>query len=155
MIRKLCRPLFLGCLLAGSVHASPEDRSFTVKLRALFGEGVTSDSSGVTIVDSIADLRKKLERLRKYSSYRLIQEETRVVPESQIETVSLGEHGEVSLRPIYSGDDDLVTLWLRWTKTDMEILNTKLKFRCRDALLTGIENEQEGGVLLAVNVVPN
>lgn len=149
---KLC---LMSFICAGNVHASPNERNFTVRLRALFGDGMATDSSGVSLVDSISDLRKKLERLKKYANYRLVQEETRVVPESEVETVSLGEYGDVSLRPISTGDDEVVTIWLRWSKADMEILNTKLKFRCKDALITGIENEHDGGVLLAVNVSPN
>jgi hypothetical protein len=145
----------VNLLVAGNVYASPDDRNFTVRLRALFGEGMPKDVSGVSLGDSIGDLRKKLERLNKYASYRLVQEETRVVPESQVETVSLGEYGEVSLRPLSSGEEDVVTIWLRWSKSDMEILNTKLKFGCKDALIAGIENEHDGGVLLAVNVSPN
>ncbi len=149
----LGRCLIVSLLCASAVSADPAAQLFSVRLRALFGDGNSLEHASLTVGDSIGDLRRKLERLKKYSSYQLVKDETRVIPVSQMETVSLGDYGDVTIRPI-SSLDDVVTVWLRWSKADMEILNTKLKFRCKDALLTGVENEERGGVLLAVNVTP-
>ena len=153
------RHVFFKLILAfcifgvSNVSASPADRIFNVRLRAILGQGVYESSEPPVIAEDLFDLQSKLGRLKKYATFKMVREENRLVRENGLETVSLGDYGEVSLRPMASLDD-VVTLWLRWAKADMEVLNTKLKFRCKEALLTGLESEEDGGVLLAVNVSP-
>ncbi len=101
----------------------------------------------------LSDLSPKLRKLQ-YRSFRLVGSQKEELPFGKRETVSIGDGNSLTLRPIGMADDQ-VAMWLRWEDGEgMQIIDTRMQFVVGEALIAGVDNASNSGLILAIDVQP-
>jgi len=103
------------------------------------------------IDERISDLSEQLKRLhfRKFKLRNSV--EKRMALESKV-IFELGDGHTLELKPLYR-NKDRVCLWIEWTDgSGMKVLNTRLHLNVKESMITGTDQSQDSGVILAIDV---
>ena len=165
-----CLPIFFGLLPALSVpvlsvdafavdgsgyHSTCEE--VRVHVRIVQGSGPVGDKNvkldQVSLDERISDLRDQLSKLH-YKEYRLVAQKSAVVPVTKRRVLNLSDGHKLTLRPLYA-NEERVGVWLKWIDgSGMEIIDSRVHFKCNEHMLTGLEESTEKGLILAIQVSP-
>ena len=108
--------------------------------------------SGVHIDEKLRDLGRKLRQL-PYKSYHMLSSQHVPVPVDQRQELSLSGGQVLKYRLIYVNKKK-VGMWLRWEdRFGQELLDTRMHFSCSESMVTGTENSDNSGSILAVRVL--
>ncbi len=124
-----------------------------VDIRTLKGEGHLEDGKKIRLEPRIKDLRKKLRKLT-YAKYSLLTHKNEIIPLASKKVLKLGNGHRLALRPLYV-NGKRVGMWMRWKDPDgMDIIDTRMHFTCGEHMLTGLEENTDRGLILAIQVDP-
>lgn len=155
----------VACLVASPLLLSAEDLqsgSVLVSVRVLRATHIMSEEPKsklsfvandrhIALDQRISDLRSKLRKL-SYTSYRLLSSEQRVVPMTRRAVIPVGSGDNLTVRPL-SSDGDKVSMWLKWEdRSGQTVLDTRMHFVPGESFVTGTDQSQESGVILAIDV---
>jgi hypothetical protein len=99
----------------------------------------------------LKDLAAKLQRL-PFQSYTVVSVEHRLIPLKKREVIGLSGGQTLTLRPLYV-EDKRVGMWLKWQdQNGGDILDTRMHFDFGESVLTGTDNSENGGLILAIDV---
>ena len=118
------------------------------------GGGASENGSAPAKIDPrLSDISEKLRKLH-FKSYRLLASQTQVVPLMKKGKLALVNGDNLILRPLLVSSER-VSMWLKWKDAEgMEILDTRMHFDPGESMLTGTDNNEESGVILAIEVKP-
>lgn len=132
----------------------PQCKDVKIDVRILRGTGAGGEHHPLS--PRLQDLAPKLEKL-PYGSYELLAAKTETVPIAAKRIIPLSDGHQLTLRPLYV-QDERIGMWIKWTRKDndhdMDIIDTRVHISCEEDMLTGLEENQEQGLLLAVKVSP-
>jgi hypothetical protein len=130
--------------------------SVRVHVRTLMGKSERVEdgvSSEVVLDERLQDLQKQIQALH-YTHYSLLSEKTAVVPVSKRRVLNLSDGHKLTVRPLYV-NDERVGLWMKWRDGNgMEVLDSRMHFKCGEHVLTGLEMNENRGLVLAIHVSP-
>ncbi len=130
---------------------SPVCHDVKIDVRILRGTGAGGKHEPLS--PRLQDLAPKLAKL-PYGSFELVAAKTETVPIATKRVIPLSDGHKLTLRPLYV-EDERIGMWMKWTdQKDMEIIDTRMHFSCDENMLTGLEENHEQGLLLAVKVSP-
>ena len=143
-------------LCSTSLYA--EDGIVKVRIREIHGLGIANKANGdVSISEELRDLDKKLKKLN-YQEYQLLDTQMQEVVLKQRANLSFSDGHVLTVRPLYltpAGEASRISMWIHWAdKLGMEILDTRMHFTCGEAMLTGVEQTNKDGRILAIDVTP-
>ncbi len=103
------------------------------------------------IDEQLGDLTQKLKQLH-FRKYKLRSSTNRALTFEKQETLDLGDGHTLALKPLYREKNKLC-LWVEWKdNSGMRIINTRLHMNVKDSMLTGTDQGDDGGMILAINV---
>jgi hypothetical protein len=115
---------------------------------------VVSTSIAKQVDSRLSDIESKLNKL-PFAEYRLLVDRSFVVPLMKRRSVTLSDGQLLTVRPIYA-NEERVGVWLKWQDQDgAEIIDSRLHFDCNQPFLTGMERNDDKGLILAVTVKPD
>lgn len=99
----------------------------------------------------IKDLSSKLKQLH-FRKYKLRSSTNRDMVFDKQEVLDLGDGYKLAMKPLYR-DKDKLCLWVEWTDgSGMKIINTRLHMNTRESMVTGTDQGDDGGMILAIDV---
>jgi hypothetical protein len=108
-----------------------------------------SAETGVSVENSLSDIKPKLEML-PFSTFHLISQKEEEISVKKKESIQLPNGQTLSFRPMYM-DKERVGMWLSWKDTDgSDILNTRIHFDADESVLTGTDYRENEGRILAI-----
>lgn len=117
------------------------------------GDGQATTAEALQLDERLEDLRPKLSHLH-YASYRLLAEKSVVIPITSRKVVNLSKGHKLTVRPLYA-NDERVGVWMKWKDGDgMEVIDSRMHFQCNEHMLTGLETNEDKGLVLAIQVSP-
>lgn len=139
-------PTYLSSCEDVRVHIRAVEGTEPVKGNLFKAEDLKVDSR-------IDDLRPQLSKLH-YASYKLLSDKSAVVPVTKRRVLNLANGHKLTLRPLYA-NDKRVGMWLKWSDAaGMEVIDSRVHFKCNENMLTGFETNPERGLILAIQVSP-
>lgn len=108
-------------------------------------------SPALEIDGRLADLKSKLSRL-PYTNFRLLSTHDVPVLLRRKTTIRLDNGQLLNVRLLYA-DAERVGMWVRWSDKDgMELLDSRMHFKCDEPVVTGATNTTDSAVILALDV---
>ena len=164
----MLRAVILISCLALPLAALAEQGSpgyVAVSVRVLKATNIMSEPPGralsfvandrhIALDQRITDLRSKLKRL-SYTSYRLLSSMQRDVAMTRRTVIPLGAGDLLTVRPLYI-EGEKVAMWLRWEDRSGQIfLDTRMHLIPGESFVTGTDQTQDSGLILAIDVKPS
>ncbi len=141
---------------SGMAEAKP---AFLVQVRAVEASDVISPAEAVngceqSVDPALRDLREKLSRLH-YKKFRLLEREEKRVVADEAQRMQLVDGHLLRFRAEES-ETNRVGLWLKWDDgAGDELLNTMMHLTPGESMLTGVEEEGDQGLVIAISVSPS
>ena len=133
--------------------------SYLVQIRAVEATETISSAEAVhgcerSVDPALQDLRAKLAGLH-YKRFRLIDREEKRVLADEGQRVQLRDGHLLRFRAEES-DAERVGLWLKWDDgAGEELLNSMMHLSPGETMLTGVEEEGDQGLVIAISVRPS
>ena len=149
----LASPLSADPRMASEMLAVRPHPSASVLVRTIEAQGAPDDGSSLNIDERLSDIREKLIKLQ-FKNFRLVSSQTVIVPLMKKGKLALVNGFNLAVRPLYVSADR-ISMWLSWRDPrGMEIIDTRMHFDPGESMLTGSEQGEHEGVILAIEVKP-
>lgn len=147
--------LFLFPSLLFAAPDSSVCESVKVDVRTVMGSKSLDQAAmkTPTVDPKIEDLKVQLAHLH-YADYKMLAHRSVVVPVTSKRVIRLSDGHRLTLRPIYA-NAERVGMWMKWNdRSGEKVLDTRLHFDCMKNVLTGLETNEDKGLILAIKVTP-
>ncbi len=151
--------VLLPSTLFADAPGSFDSAGIMIRVRMVRAEGLINNhdhrpnvsSVRINVDKDLKDIDSQLRNLN-YRFFHLVSSNNYFVPVLRKHTIYLAQGNALTVRPIYT-DGSRVGLWLRWlNESGQRVLDTRMHFNGEETVLTGTENHQGGGIILAIDV---
>ena len=133
-----------------------EEPQFAVRVRTVrtLDHVTREEAHGARHMDGkLHDISSKLLKL-PYRSFQLLSTQKADIKLMTKETLSLPDDRKVTIRPLKM-DEDRICMWIKWVDADgSTIIDSRMHFNTGEAMISGSEQSDEEGLVLAIEVMP-